>query len=134
MDKMTIAARSALMSRIRSKDTSPEKAVRSLLHGHGYRFRLHRSDLPGKPDIVLPKLRKIILIQGCFWHGHTCSLASKPKSNSTYWSEKIKGNRARDRKNKRRLILEGWSVLELWECEIRRADRIEAMLLSFLGP
>lgn len=132
MDTITPEERSALMARIRSKNTRPELAVRSLLHRLGYRFRLHRRDLPGRPDIVMPKHRKVILIHGCFWHGHTCRLASKPKSNESYWSTKIETNRARDARNLEALLLEGWSVLELWECEIRKFEGIEEKLLTFL--
>ena len=132
MDTITPEERSVLMGRIRSKNTRPELAVRSLLHRLGYRFRLHRRDLPGRPDIVLPKHRKVILIHGCFWHGHTCRLASKPKSNESYWSTKIESNRARDAQNIEALLLGGWSVLELWECEIRKFEGIEEKLLTFL--
>ncbi|MDQ1314228.1 MAG: mismatch endonuclease, patch repair protein [Pseudomonadota bacterium] len=99
MDTLTPHERSRLMGRIHSKNTKPEIAVRSMLHRMGYRFRLHRKDLPGKPDIVLPRHRKIILIQGCFWHGHKCRLASKPKSNEAYWGPKILANQARDVRN-----------------------------------
>jgi DNA mismatch endonuclease, patch repair protein len=120
------------MSRIRSKNTHPELAVRSILHQCGYRFRLHRKDLPGRPDIVLPRHRKIILVHGCFWHGHTCRLASKPKSNKNYWSLKIKTNRARDSRNLEALISQGWRVLELWECDIRKADDLEETLKDFM--
>ena len=132
MDTITQAERSALMSRIRSKDTQPELAVRSLLHRLGYRFRVHRKDLPGRPDIVLPRHRKIILVHGCFWHGHTCRLASKPKSNEVYWSAKIEANRARDARNLDALVQQGWSVLELWECEVRRFEGLAEQLNAFL--
>jgi DNA mismatch endonuclease (patch repair protein) len=132
MDTITANARSALMSRIRSKNTRPERAVRSILHGLGYRFRLHLSDLPGRPDIVLPRHRKIVLVQGCFWHGHSCSLGSKPKSNSGYWRAKIRGNRARDRRHMRALTKAGWQVLELWECEIRANVDIVRRLQEFM--
>lgn len=121
------------MSRIRSKDTKPEMTVRKLLHGMGYRFRLHRKDLPGRPDIVLPKHKKIVLVQGCFWHGHTCKLASKPKSNSFYWSEKIVKNRERDARNIEALRTAGWDVLELWECDVRKFVDLESVLRSFLS-
>ena len=134
MDTISKAARSALMARIRSKDTKPERTVRSILHRLGFRFRLHRNDLPGRPDIVLSKHRKIILIQGCFWHGHSCSLASKPKSNQDYWSEKIKTNRLRDRRVRRNLVEQGWSVLELWECEIRKGTGLTDKLKTFMRP
>ena len=132
MDTITPAERSALMSRIRSKDTRPEMAVRSILHRLGYRFRLHRKDLPGRPDIVLPKHQKIVLVQGCFWHGHTCRLASKPKSNEGYWSAKLETNRARDARNIEVLIQQGWTVLELWECEVRRLEGLEERLQAFM--
>lgn len=121
------------MGRIRSKDTQPELAVRKLLHRMGYRFRLHRKDLPGRPDIVLPRHRKIILIHGCFWHGHEhCKLASKPKTNGEYWSEKILRNKDRDKRNLVALQLQGWKVLELWECDVRKMEGIEEMLHAFL--
>ncbi len=132
MDTITSTERSTLMSRIRSKDTRPEMAVRSLLHRMGFRFRIHRKDLPGRPDIVLPRHRKIVLIQGCFWHGHTCRLASKPKSNESYWSAKLETNRARDARNLAALIGQGWIVLELWECEIRRFEGLEEKLQAFM--
>ena len=132
MDTIPSTARSALMGRIRSKDTQPELVVRSLVHRLGYRFRLHRKDLPGRPDIVLPRHRKIILIHGCFWHGHSCRLASKPKTNEGYWTNKISGNRARDARNLTTLLEDGWSVLELWECEVRRYEGLEEKLRSFM--
>lgn len=132
MDSMSKKSRSALMARIRSKDTKPELIVRSILHRLGYRFRLHRKDLPGTPDIVLPRHRKIILIQGCFWHGHSCSLASKPKSNKNYWEEKIKKNQARDRRVIHELTKQGWTVLELWECEIRSKTGLVEKLQKFM--
>jgi DNA mismatch endonuclease (patch repair protein) len=132
MDNISKVDRSALMSRIRSKDTKPERAVRSILHHLGFRFRIHRNDLPGKPDVVLPRHRKIILVHGCFWHGHFCALASKPKSNQDYWREKIKTNRLRDRRVKRDLVKQGWSVLELWECEIRKETGLPDKLKAFM--
>jgi DNA mismatch endonuclease (patch repair protein) len=132
MDTMTKEARSSLMARIKSKNTAPERAVRSILHGLGFRFRIHRNDLPGKPDIVLPRHRKIILVQGCFWHGHSCILASKPSSNSDYWRNKIKVNRLRDRRTKRELVARGWLVLELWECDIRRNVGLANILGEFM--
>jgi DNA mismatch endonuclease, patch repair protein len=132
VDTITPTERSALMSRIRSKDTRPEVAVRSILHRLGYRFRLHRKDLPGRPDIVLIKHRKIIFVQGCFWHGHTCRLASKPKSNEGYWSAKLETNRARDARNIEVLVRQGWTVLELWECEVRRLEGLEERLEAFM--
>jgi DNA mismatch endonuclease (patch repair protein) len=120
------------MSRIRGKDTKPELIVRSMLHRMGYRFRIHRKDLPGRPDIVLPTHKKVVLVHGCFWHGHLCKIAPGPKSNKEYWSPKIGANRARDERNKAALIDLGWGVLELWECEIRDLRKTEKRLLSFL--
>lgn len=132
MDNLSKADRSALMARIRSKNTNPERIVRSILHRLGFRFRLHTYDLPGKPDIVLPRHRKIILVHGCFWHGHSCALASKPKSNQDYWVEKIKANRKRDIRVKRNLIKQGWLIMQLWECEIRRGTRLVKDLKAFM--
>jgi DNA mismatch endonuclease (patch repair protein) len=132
MDTITQTARSLLMSRIRSKDTRPELEVRRILHRLGYRFRLHRKDLPGRPDIVLPRHRKIVLVHGCFWHGHTCRLASKPKSNSSYWSEKIVKNQERDVRNLNALQAANWTVLELWECDIRKMDGLEQTISEFM--
>lgn len=132
MDTLTPSERSRLMSRIRSKNTKPELTVRSLLHRLGYRFRLHRKDLPGRPDIVLPRHRKIILVHGCFWHGHTCRLASKPKTNQHYWRTKILANKARDTRNLQALTALGWRVLEIWECEVKDAPRLTCRLRSFM--
>lgn len=132
MDTLTASQRSALMSKIRSGNTKPELVVRTTLHRLGFRFRLHRKDLPGRPDIVLPKHRKVIFVHGCFWHGHTCKLASKPKTNSLYWSNKIQLNKERDSRNRIALELQGWVVLELWECEIRRSDGVGEILKKFL--
>jgi DNA mismatch endonuclease (patch repair protein) len=132
MDTISKSERSALMSRIHSENTRPELAVRSILHQLGYRFRLHQKGLPGRPDIVLPRHRKIILVQGCFWHGHTCQLASKPKSNESYWSLKIQTNRTRDSRNLEALFSQGWKVLELWECEIRKRDGLQERLQHFM--
>lgn len=132
MDTLTPEERSEVMGRIRSKDTKPELLVRSLLHRLGYRFRLHRKDLPGRPDIVLPRHRKIIFVQGCFWHGHNCRLASRPKSNQQYWEAKILTNRTRDEKNCTALRELGWKVLELWECEIREPEGALKKIETFM--
>ena len=120
------------MSRIRSKDTNPELIVRSVLHRLGFRFRIHRKDLPGRPDIVLPRHKKVVLVHGCFWHGHLCKIAPGPKSNTGYWSPKIEANRARDDRNRAALQDLGWDVLELWECEIRDLQKTEECLKAFL--
>ena len=134
MDNLSKADRSALMARIRSKNTNPERIVRSILHRLGFRFRLHTYDLPGKPDIVLPRHRKIILVHGCFWHSHTgCRLASSPKSNTGYWAEKLARNEARDAEKIAALEAQGYRVLVVWECDVRDGVRLQRALESFFG-
>jgi|WetSurMetagenome_2_1015567.scaffolds.fasta_scaffold266461_2 DNA mismatch endonuclease, patch repair protein len=130
----TAATRSEMMSRIRSKDTKPEMLVRKALHRLGFRFRLHVRDLPGHPDIVLPKYSTIIQIKGCFWHGHTCRDGRLPKSNREYWVPKLLRNKERDISNERKLRRMGWSVRALWECRICTAnsERLEEVLTSML--
>jgi len=114
----TTPERSANMSRIRSKDTKPEMLVRKALHRLGFRFRLHSRELPGRPDIVLPKYRTVIQVKGCFWHGHTCPDGRIPRSNQEYWVPKLQRNRDRDTTNDRKLRHLGWSVRNLWECRV----------------
>lgn len=115
------------MSGIRSKNTGPEVSVRKLLHGLGYRFRLHRKDLPGKPDIVLPRHRLAIFVHGCFWHQHGgCRLASMPKTRQDYWLPKLAGNIARDAGASQKLQQQGWTVATIWECETRQPHLLEA--------
>jgi DNA mismatch endonuclease (patch repair protein) len=125
--------RSQVMAAIGQKNTKPEMVVRRLLHRLGYRFRIHRKDLPGKPDIVFPGRRKIVLIHGCYWHGHGCRVGRLPKSRTEYWLPKIQANQARDSKNIASLQEAGWSVLVLWECDIRAANGLESTLSTFLG-
>ena len=117
--------RSAVMAAIRSKDTNPEIIVRCLLTSMGFRYRVHVATLPGRPDIVLPKLRTILQIKGCFWHGHYCLKGRVPVQNRPYWLNKIPGNVKRDRRNERRLRSLGWSVKNIWECRIRRSSASE---------
>ena len=132
-DKISPEQRSHTMRAVKSKDTKPEMIVRRLLHRLGYRFRLHRKDLPGKPDIVLPRHRKVILVHGCFWHGHPgCRQATRPASNVAYWRDKIDGNIARDLRHQRELAILGWQTLILWECATRDADALQETLLAFL--
>lgn len=108
------------MAGIRSRDTSPEMKVRRLLHRHGFRYRLHKQDLPGRPDLVLPRYRLCIFVHGCFWHRHLgCRYATTPKTRPEFWQNKFDQNVARDTKNKSALLAMGWRVLELWECGIR---------------
>lgn len=119
MDSLSEERRSWNMSRIRGKNTSPEVAVRSLLHHLGYRFRIHVSDLPGTPDIVLPRYRTIVFVHGCFWHRHAgCRKAYTPKSRSEFWTKKFQDNIARDRHVSRALRKLGWHILTVWECEL----------------
>lgn len=121
MDVFSPEKRSQVMSRIRSKDTKPEKIIRSILHKLGFRFRINRKDLPGKPDIVLPKYRTVIFVHGCFWHQHEgCKIASKPKSNSEYWKAKFTKNVVRDKKNQEDLHSLGYRTIIIWECEVKK--------------
>ena len=118
MDIVSKEKRSIMMSGIKGKDTHPEIAVRKFLHANGFRFRLHRKDLPGKPDIVLPKLNTIIFVNGCFWHRHSCKKGRHlPKSNAAFWKDKLEKNKIRDRKNAKALRDSGWQVLIIWECQ-----------------
>lgn len=119
MDHLSVEKRSWNMSRIRSKDTIPEMHVRSALHRAGYRFRLHVKDLPGKPDIVLPKHKTVIFVHGCFWHRHKgCSRATTPSTNQEYWQQKFKRNVERDKREQAELKKLGWKVIVVWECEV----------------
>lgn len=112
--------RSRIMRSVRSRNTKPELAVRRLLHRNGYRFRLHRGDLPGSPDLAFPSRRKAVFIHGCFWHGHDCPRGARvPKTNQAYWEAKIARNRARDTRTAAALISMGWKSLIIWECRIR---------------
>lgn len=128
-------ARSENMRAIKSKDTRPELAARKLIHAMGYRFRLHRTDMPGKPDLVFPSRRKVILVHGCFWHGHDCPRGSvAPKRNADYWRQKIARNIARDAHNLENLQQAGWNVLVIWECQTlkRHTKFLEEKIRSFL--
>ena len=118
-DVVDRATRSRMMSGIGTKNTKPELVVRQLLTAHGFRFRLQRRDLPGKPDIVLLGYDVAIQVNGCFWHGHNCRLFKWPKSNPKFWREKIGGNQQRDRRNESELKSLGWHVLNVWECAIK---------------
>ena len=121
------------MSRIRNRDTRPEMVVRSLVHGMGFRFRLHKKNLPGKPDLVLVRHRKIINVHGCFFHMHNCKYGSvTPKTNPEFWKTKRLSNVERDRRNKAALKAAGWEVLVVWECETRAADRLSKTITRFL--
>ena len=122
-DTFSPEARHRCMSHIRSKDTSPELTVRKWLFANGFRFRLHRKDLPGKPDIVLPKYKTVIFVNGCFWHHHAnCRYGYMPKSNLAYWEQKFARNIARDQKEQQELRELGWSVIIVWECWVKNGS------------
>lgn len=117
------ATRSRMMSRIKGRDTQPEMAVRRALHAKGLRFRLHRKDLPGRPDLVFPKHGAVVLVHGCFWHLHGCSASKLPSTRPKFWRSKLRGNAVRDDANVSQLLKKGWRVAIVWECSIRRAQR-----------
>lgn len=126
--------RSRTMRAVRSKDTKPELLVRKLLHSLGFRYRLHRNDLPGSPDIVFPSRKKVIFVHGCFWHGHACPRGNrKPKANADYWAGKVERNRARDRRSLDLLHQAGWSTLIVWECDLKDRESLVSTLRAFLG-
>jgi DNA mismatch endonuclease (patch repair protein) len=132
MDNLTPEERSNQMRLIRSTDTKPELQVRRLVHGMGFRYRLHRADLPGKPDLVFPSRRKVIQVNGCYWHGHNCKLGRMPKSGLEYWQRKIATNQARDRRTFRQLRRLGWECMTVWECSLRDECRLAEQIKRFL--
>ena len=133
VDTVTPDQRSRIMAQVKGKNTEPELLVRSLVHRLGFRFRLHRKDLPGKPDIVLPRHRKVIFVHGCFWHGHAdCKRSARPTSRTEYWNAKIDRNMARDAAATAQLAALGWTALMLWECELRAAEALSDRLHGFL--
>lgn len=134
MDRISRERRSANMARIQAKDTAPEMVVRKIVHRLGFRFRLHRSELPGKPDLVFPSRKKIILVHGCFWHRHPgCRFAYAPKSNQEFWKEKFEKNVQRDENNTKLLAALGWDVLIIWECETRNTATLQNKIVFFLS-
>ncbi len=134
MDVVSRSKRSKMMAGIGSKDTKPELQVRKFLHANGFRFRLHRKDLPGKPDIVLPKINTCIFVHGCFWHRHNCKKGKHlPKSNVEFWEEKLDKNKVRDEKNKKALQRLGWKVFVIWECQTEEHSVMQSIIDSRLG-
>lgn len=130
---MTDTERSRIMRAVKSRDTQPEKIVRSLAHRLGYRFRLHRSDLPGKPDLTFAGPRRVIFVHGCFWHGHDCKRGARiPKTNTPYWTAKIARNVARDRVQQSELQRLGWRTMIVWECQLSDQRRLVAQLRRYL--
>ncbi len=135
VDSIGQAARSALMARVRGKNTRPELIVRKLVFAAGYRYRLHVRTLPGSPDLVFPGRKKVIFVHGCFWHRHeNCNLARMPKSRVEFWSDKLDGNKARDKRSYDALRHAGWQVHVVWECELGDLVALEENLRAFLGP
>lgn len=132
MDRLTPEQRSENMSRIRGRDTKPEMAVRRLAHAMGYRFRLHRRDLPGSPDLVFPRHRKVIFVHGCFWHGHGCKMSHVSKTRPVYWATKIARNRERDMSTLLLLRKLDWNSLVIWECETKNREVLEKKIRNFL--
>lgn len=131
-DTFSRTERSRIMAAVKSQDTTAELVVRRLVHSLGYRFRLHDRSLPGSPDLVFKRLRKVIFVHGCFWHKHSCGRCRIPTTRRAYWLAKIEGNAARDRRSRRALKKIGWASLVVWECEIKRAA-LAARLVRFLG-
>ncbi|WP_108446128.1 very short patch repair endonuclease [Halomonas denitrificans] len=132
-DSVDRETRSRIMGKVRHKDTKPEMVVRRLVHGAGYRYRLHDKRLPGKPDLVFKGRKKVIFVHGCFWHRHEgCALARLPKSREEFWIPKLEANKQRDRRNEDRLREMGWEVLVVWECELSEIDVILEKINEFL--
>jgi DNA mismatch endonuclease (patch repair protein) len=133
VDSMSAEQRSAHMAKIRSKDTKPEVALRRLLHREGFRYRIHDGRLPGKPDLVFSRRKKVIFVNGCFWHGHDCPVGTRlPKSNTEFWAKKRLRNRERDAEQRRQLLSLGWLYLDVWECEVLADDDLLGHLKEFL--
>ena len=132
--KETPELRSRIMRAVKGANTGPELAVRSMVHRMGYRFRLHRRDLPGKPDLVFPRRKKVVFVHGCFWHGHDCARGARmPKANADYWRAKIARNRSRDVIHLKALKNAGWRAAVVWECELKKLTRVANRLARFLG-
>lgn len=132
-DVFSIEKRRWIMRRVKGRDTKPELLVRSIIHRMGLRFRVCRRDLPGNPDIVLPRHKKIIFVHGCFWHGHTrCARSKRPTTNASFWDNKLDGNIARDQRLRRELRRTGWQVLIVWQCETRKPHALLKRLERFL--
>lgn len=128
-DTVSVTVRSKIMANVPQRNTGPERIVRSCLHRHGFRFRLHRRDLPGSPDIVLPKHDTAIFVHGCFWHQHRgCRKSRKPTSNTDYWDQKLAANVLRDKRKTRELKKLGWQVIVIWECETKTPETLSRKL------
>jgi len=132
-DTFDTQKRSEIMRAVKGENTGPERRVRSALHRLGFRFRLHRRDLPGRPDLVFPSRRKVVFVHGCFWHSHDCKRARIPKSRADYWTAKLTANRHRDARSLAALRDLGWEPLVVWECELRHSDDVIARISHFLS-
>jgi len=133
-DTLTASRRSALMSRVRTRDTGPEMQVRRLLTRLGYRYRLHDRHLPGRPDLVFRSRSSVVFVHGCFWHGHDCRAGRLPKTRTDFWSAKQLANRSRDARQVAELVDAGWQVAVVWECELSDEEALLSRLVDFLGP
>ena len=133
MDTFSPQQRSEIMRRVRSEDTKPEMTVRRLVHGRGFRYRLHVKDLPGHPDLVFPRTKKIVFVHGCYWHAHGCPASELPESHRDYWEAKLQRNAERDKRNLRELRKVGWDVFTVWECQTRNLERLTRRLVRFLS-
>jgi DNA mismatch endonuclease (patch repair protein) len=133
-DHVDPAKRSLIMSAVHSKNTKPEMAIRKAVHSLGYRYRLHYADLPGKPDLVFPSRGKVIFVHGCFWHRHSkCRYATIPKTRTEFWQDKFCNNVTRDRRTRRKLKQLGWEVLTVWQCELKKPEKLLERLNDFLA-
>jgi DNA mismatch endonuclease (patch repair protein) len=133
LDRVDSKVRSKIMSSVGAKNTCAEMGVRRLVHAMGYRYALHRSDLPGRPDLVFPSREKVIFVHGCFWHGHRCRYGRLPKSRQDYWEPKIETNKCRDRKQRQELTRQGWRVLVVWQCQLKKKPEwLRARIDDFL--
>jgi DNA mismatch endonuclease, patch repair protein len=134
MDVYGKRKRSEIMARVKGRDTGPELLVRAIVHSLGYRFRLYRRDLPGCPDITLPKHRKVIFMHGCFWHSHKrCPRSARPSTNIAFWRKKLDSNITRDKRNIKQLRKDGWRVLVIWQCQTRNSETLKRTLSEFLN-
>jgi len=131
-DRVTTLVRSKIMASVATRDTGPELALRKVLHRLGFRYRTNYAKLPGRPDIALPSLRKVIFVHGCFWHGHSCRWGRLPKSRTEYWAHKIQTNRARDVRALRNVRQAGWQALVVWQCQLRDIEKVIPRVLKFL--
>jgi DNA mismatch endonuclease (patch repair protein) len=132
-DRVSKATRSRIMASVGTKDTGPEILLRKRLHRLGFRYRTHAAHLPGRPDIVFPRYKKVIFVHGCFWHGHSCRWGHLPKSKLNYWQPKIASNRLRDARTRRSLNRLGWSTLVVWQCQLRNLDKAVNRAVRFLA-